>query len=224
MVSFSSNMEQSGWYPEDALLPISGLRHMAVCERQFALVHIEQVWADNIYTAEGSVLHRNVDAPHYETRRGRRLVHALPLACRRLGLSGRADLVEFPAKMDGGSPIPIEFKRGHPKPDDVDEVQVCAQALCLEEMLGIPISHGYLYYHQERRRHEVEIGEGLRSRAETLAKRMHALFDAGKTPVVDRMPKCRVCSLEPVCKPEWSGRGVSTWERWHKLLKESGRS
>lgn len=102
----------SNWYSEDALLPISGLRHVAVCERQFALVHIEQSWADNFYTADGSVLHRNVDTPHYETRRGRRLVHALPLVCRRLGLNGRADLVEFPVAPDGDPPVPVEFKRG----------------------------------------------------------------------------------------------------------------
>ncbi len=210
------------WFPEDALLPLSGLRHMAVCERQFALVHIEQSWADNFYTADGSILHRNVDKPHYETRRGRRLVHALPLVCRRLGIAGKADLIEFPVEGEEEPPVPVEFKRGKPKPDDVDEVQVCAQALCLEEMLGVSISHGYLYYHQERHRHEVLFTEAGRRRVELLAARMHELFRSGRTPVVDRMPKCKVCSLEELCRPQWSGRKSTAWERWQKLAKRDG--
>lgn len=208
------------WYPEDALLPLSGLRHLAVCERQFALVHIEQSWSDNFYTADGSVLHRNVDKPHYETRKGRRLVHALPLVCRRLGLAGRADLVEFPADGDKEAPAPVEYKRGRAKSDDVDLVQVCAQALCLEEMLGVSIARGFLYYHQERHRQEVRLTVCLRRRVETLAMRMRELVLCGKTPVIDRMPKCRVCSLEELCQPQWSGRKNTAWSRWERLLKK----
>jgi len=183
-------------YAEDEFLALSGLRHMAVCERQFALVHIEQSWADNQFTAEGSVLHEAVDTPHYETRRGRRLVHALPLVSRKLGITGKADLVEFPVEGNREPPVPVEFKRGHPKPDDVDEIQVCAQAMCLEEMLGVSVGSGFLYYHQERHRHSVVLTRELRDRVEGLAHRMHELYRAGITPVMGRMPKCRVCSLE----------------------------
>ncbi len=211
-------ISSSDWYPEDALLPISGLRHLAVCERQFALVHIEQSWSDNFYTADGSVLHRNVDKPHYETRKGRRLVHALPLVCRRLGLAGKADLVEFPMDGDDEAPAPVEYKRGKTKRDDVDEVQVCAQAICLEEMLGVSIPRGFLYYHQERHRQEVKLTDDLRQRVESLSIRMRELVHSGKTPLMDRMPKCRVCSLEELCQPQWSGRKATTWERWKRLL------
>lgn len=209
-------------FAEEALLPLSGLRHMAVCERQFALVHIEQSWADNLYTAEGSILHENVDRPHYETRRGRRLVHALPLVSFRLGITGKADLIEFPLDGDNGPPIPVEFKRGKPKKDDVDEVQVCAQALCLEEMLGVEIPFGYLYYHQERHRHEVLFTDSIRCRVELLAARMHELFHSGHTPVVDRMPKCKVCSLVQICCPQWTGRTSTAWERWRHLANKVG--
>lgn len=205
-------------YAEADLLPLSGLRHIAVCERQFALVHIEQSWADNYFTAEGAILHANVDRPHYETRRGRRLVYALPLVSRRLGITGKADLVEFPAGDNAEPPVPIEFKRGHPKPNDVDEVQVCAQALCLEEMLNVSVPFGFLYYHQERHRHEVRLDVELRAHVQSLAVRMHALFGSRQTPVVDRMPKCRVCSLEALCQPHWSERGGIAWTRWLKLL------
>jgi CRISPR-associated exonuclease Cas4 len=220
MATISSNP----LYGEDELLPLSGLRHMAVCERQFALVHIEQSWADNLYTAEGSLLHKNVDTPHYETRRGRRLVHALPLTSRRLGLAGKADLVEFPTGPGGEPPIPIEYKRGHPKPDDVDEVQVCAQALCLEEMLGCSISRAFLYYHQVRHRCEVPLSDKLRIRVETLASRMHELFLSGKTPKMDRMPKCRSCSLDELCKPQWTGAGSRAWERWKAFIPKAGQA
>lgn len=203
-------------YDESALLPLSGLQHLAFCERQWALIHLEQSWAENRLTAEGRVLHDKVDDSHYETRRGMRLVSALPLRCLRLGLSGRADLVEFP-KMRGGAPVPIEYKRGRPKPSDVDEVQLCAQALCLEEMLGIPVPQGQLFYHQTRRRQDLEFTPSLRQRVEHLASRMHALYLASATPRAQRERKCTQCSLIDLCCPDWLGARSDPWAKWTGL-------
>ncbi|HBY62165.1 MAG TPA: CRISPR-associated protein Cas4 [Solibacterales bacterium] len=215
----TSSSEPSTRYREDELLPLSGLRHLAVCERQFALVHIEQSWADNFFTAEGALLHRSVDQPRFETRRGRRLVHALPLHSRCLGVSGRADLVEFPTEQGGDPPVPVEFKRGHPKDDDVDEVQVCAQAMCLEEMLGVVVPQGLIFYHQVRHRSPVPLSAALRSRVEALALQMHNLFRLGRTPVVNRMPKCSTCSLFDLCQPEWTSPKRKIWDNWRHMAR-----
>ena len=217
-----ATLSSDRWYREEELLPISGLRHMAVCLRQFALVHIEQSWVENFYTAEGRILHKNADRPHYETRHGRKLVYALPMLSYRLGLTGKADVVEFPAEGLSEPVAPVEFKRGHPKADDVDEVQVCAQAMCLEEMMGVHIPRGFLYYHQERHRVEVEFSSDLRDRVEALSAAMHKLYQSGETPVVARMPKCRVCSLDGICQPQWSGTQDNVWEKWKSLAERSG--
>ena len=202
-------------YDESALLPLSGLQHLAFCERQWALIHLEQSWAENRLTAEGRVLHEKVDDAHYETRRGMRLVRALPLRSLRVGLSGRADLVEFPVKK--GAPVPVEYKRGRPKHTDIDEVQLCAQGICLEEMLGIEVREGQLFYHQTRRRQEIEFTDALRQRVEYLAGRMHALFDARATPWAAREKKCGQCSLVELCRPEWLTARADPWSRWKSL-------
>jgi CRISPR-associated exonuclease Cas4 len=208
-------------YEEADLLPLSGLQHLAFCERQWGLIHIEQSWEENRLTAEGRVLHDKVDEPHYETREGMRLVRALPLRCLRLGLSGRADLVEFPVRRSaGGPPVPVEFKRGRPKRVDADDVQLCAQALCLEEMTGESIAVGFLYYHQTRHRHEVPIDQMLRSRVERLAARMHELHAKGVTPRAERAPKCAQCSLVELCQPDWLGAKKDPWRRWQALVRK----
>lgn len=207
-------------YDESALLPLSGLQHLAFCERQWALIHVEQSWAENRLTAEGAVLHEKVDEAQYETRHGMRLVRALPLRCLRLGLAGRADLVEFP--LDGGPPVPVEYKRGRPKPGDADEVQLCAQGLCLEEMLGVKLGGGLLFYHRTRRREEVEFGNALRQRVEHLSARMHALHVAGVTPKSKREKKCDQCSLLDLCRPEWLESRADPWSRWNKLAGDRG--
>jgi CRISPR-associated exonuclease Cas4 len=202
-------------FEESGLLPLSGLQHLAFCERQWGLIHIEQSWAENRLTAEGGLLHEKVDHAEYETRGGMRLVRALPLRCLRLGLSGRADLVEFP--IDGGPPAPVEYKRGKPKRDDIDEVQLCAQGLCLEEMLGVAISGGQLYYRQTRHRENVEFTGLLRERVERLTARMHALYEGGATPKAKREKKCAQCSLLELCQPEWLAEWSNPWSRWQKL-------
>lgn len=248
-------------YPESDLLPLSGLQHLAYCERQWALIHLEQFWSENRLTVEGRHLHERADKPGGKSRRDVRIVRGLPIHSLRLGLSGRADVVEFhrlsgapsessqsepgaqatgsfpsgspvesesakgigssPARLRLGfgprgawRPYPVEYKRGKPKPGNCDRVQLCAQALCLEEMLGVTISVGALFYGQTRHRNEVAFDSAIRSETERLAARMHALFGAGVTPRVsyDRK-RCDRCSLYDHCLPKTTGpsRGVGAY-------------
>jgi CRISPR-associated exonuclease Cas4 len=167
-------------FEEDDLLPISALQHLAFCERQWALIHLEQVWQDDGRTAEGVLLHDRAHEPDIETRPGIRVARGLRLRSSRLGLSGQADVVEFITP--GAVPFPIEYKRGRPKRGDWDLVQLCAQALCLEEMLGRRVPAGAFFYGKNRRRMQVEFDTALRVRTEQLAARLHQLWKARKTP------------------------------------------
>ncbi|HEV7589718.1 MAG TPA: CRISPR-associated protein Cas4 [Longimicrobium sp.] len=189
-------------YTEDELLPLSALQHLLFCERQCALIHVEGVWADNSRTLEGTHLHRRADAGPREARRGVLITRAVPLRSLRLGLIGKADVVEWHRRPDGAwQALPVEYKRGRPKRDRSDEVQVCAQALCLEEMMGITIPAGALFYGTSRRRHPVSFEAGLRAATEAAAARLHALVASGRTPTARREPKCESCSLLPLCLP-----------------------
>jgi CRISPR-associated exonuclease Cas4 len=191
-------------FTENDLLPISGLQHLVYCERQWALIHIEQQWAENRLTAQGRVLHEVVDEAPDESRHGVRIVRSLALRSLRLGLTGKADVVEFP--LHGGAAFPVEYKRGKPKPGLCDEVQLCAQALCLEEMLSAPVPAGALYYGKPRRRTEVAFTPELRAETERLAARMHALYAAAQTPrAVYEKKKCGNCSLIELCQPKQLG-------------------
>jgi CRISPR-associated exonuclease Cas4 len=184
-------------YLEADLIPISALQHYVVCPRQCALIHLESVWIENERTAEGRVAHERVDRGGAETRDAVRRAYGVPLRSLRLGLAGRADVVEFHAGPDGGSerPFPIEHKRGRPKRGDEDRVQLCAQALCLEEMMGVPVPAGALFYGQSRRRAEVVFDDALRRRTETVAGEVRALFGAGATPPPPAVAPCKSCSL-----------------------------
>lgn len=192
-------------YTEEDLLPLSALQHLLFCERQAALIHIERVWRDNPLTVEGSHLHERADGGEAESRGDVRIVRSLALRNLRLGLSGKTDVVEFhrvPSSPDLWQPFPIEYKRGKPKTHRADEVQLCAQALCLEEMLGATVPAGALFYAQTRRRTEVLFDAELRRLTEETAARLHRLFDSGVTPRAVREPKCDHCSLLDVCLPE----------------------
>lgn len=190
-------------FTEDDLLPLSALQHLVFCERQCALIHIEGVWADNARTLEGTHLHRKADAGPRETRGDLRITRTVPLRSLRLGLIGKADVVEWHRGADGTwRPFPVEYKRGRPKANRCDEVQVCAQALCLEEMLGMRIPAGALFYGLSRRRQEVLFDEGLRALTENAAARLHAMLASRRTPPARRQPKCDGCSLLPHCIPE----------------------
>ena len=187
-------------YTEDDLLPISALQHLLYCERQCALIHIERVWEENQFTAEGRILHEKVDSGTDCMRSGRRIARSLPLRSLQLGLTGLADVVEFgPGKQDV---FPIEYKRGRKKAANWDRIQLCAQALCLEEMLGHRIDNGALFYGKTRRRQDVAINDELREETAQMAHRLHALFDARVTPrpVFDK--RCPSCSFFSYCLPE----------------------
>lgn len=186
-------------YCEDDLLPISALQHLLFCERQCALIHIEQVWAENLFTAEGRILHETVDSGHSGTRAGVRIVRSLPLRSLHLGLVGLADVVEFgPA---ANEVYPVEYKRGRNKTANWDRVQLCAQAMCLEEMLRVRIDEGALFYGKARRRQRVGLDAGLRAETTETADRLHRLVAAGRTPPASYEPRCDSCSLLELCLP-----------------------
>ncbi|MEX2583660.1 MAG: CRISPR-associated protein Cas4 [Gemmatimonadota bacterium] len=189
-------------YSEDDLLPLSALQHLLFCERQCALIHVEQLWADNRLTVEGSHLHRRVDEAPGETRGDVRIERGIRMRSLRLGLIGRADVVEFHRAAEGECPFPVEYKRGRPKRDRSDEVQICAQALCLEEMLGVPVAAGALFYGVIRRRTDVLFDDALRARTEDAARRLHELVSTGTTPRAAREPKCDGCSMLDLCMPD----------------------
>lgn len=187
-------------YTEDDLLPISAVQHLLYCERQCALIHIERVWEENMFTAEGRVLHTTVDAGEDCVRAGRRIAHSLPLRSMRLGLSGIADVVEFGP--DAGDVYPIEYKRGRSKAADWDKIQLCAQGMALEEMLGVSIPEGAIFYGKTRRRTVVQLDDELRANTVAAALRLHLLITSTQTPAARYGPKCDACSLIALCMPE----------------------
>ncbi|MEO0250502.1 MAG: CRISPR-associated protein Cas4 [candidate division WOR-3 bacterium] len=226
-------------YTEEEFVQLSGLQHLVFCERQCALIQIEQVWSDNPLTLEGSYLHHHTDeeAPRREVRGDVVICRALPLRSFSLGLSGRADVVEFhrvperragehPEKAPQGArlqglpglwtPFPVEYKRGKPKPELCDEVQLCAQALCLEEMLGVPVRTGALFYGKIQRRHNLEFGDMLRELTRSAAKSLHELLERGITPPARKEPKCRGCSLLEICLPQ-AQRGSRSAKKYISL-------
>ncbi len=202
-------------YDEADLLPLSGLQHMAFCNRRWALVQIEGVWEDNRFTAEGKQLHERAHSGEIESRPGVLIRRTLPIHSFRLGLSGQADIVEFlPMKsgspgvrLEGRSgswqPYPIEYKRSRDKAGSIAyQVQLCAQALCLEEMFSVPVNEGAVYDGSAKRRQIVAFDSSLRRQVESLAAQMHALFQAGVTPPPVFKSACGKCSLYELCQPE----------------------
>jgi len=200
-------------YTEDHLLPLSALQHIMFCERQCALIHVEQVWSENRLTVEGRHLHERVDARGSESRGEVRTEFGVFVRSLRLGISGIADAVEFHrVGRDADSesrwqPYPVEYKRGKPKKDHSDEVQLCAQATCLEEMLGTKVPAGALFYGKSRRRAQVVFDESLRRMTEEAAGRLHALVASGETPAPVTDARCRNCSLRDACMPDLSKGG-----------------
>jgi CRISPR-associated exonuclease Cas4 len=198
-------------YTADELLPLSGLQHFLFCRRQWALIHVERQWQENVLTAEGRIMHKRVDDPFFtETRKGVIIARAVPVASYQLGFSGVCDVVEFTEAAEGVTlpgrkglfqPAPVEYKRGKPKLEPSDEAQLCAQAICLEGMLSTSISTGYLYYGQTRHRHAISLTPALRELVHQVAREMHAYFKRGYTPRVKPFKGCRSCSLAGVCLP-----------------------
>ncbi|MBI5308065.1 MAG: CRISPR-associated protein Cas4 [Planctomycetes bacterium] len=198
-------MSYRPYHAEDDLIQLSALQHLVFCERQCALIHIEQVWTENVFTAEGRIMHDKADSNKYESRGNVRIDYSVPLRSLRLGLIGKADVVEFHKKDDGTwHPFPVEYKRGKPKIDDCDKVQLCAQAICLEEMLNVEIPEGSLFYGQTRRREDVVFDNALRMETEETARKVHELIESGVTPRAEYSKKCKQCSLLELCMPRIS--------------------
>ena len=196
---------------EDELVPISALQHMLYCPRQCALIHVERQWAENRFTAEGRILHKRADAGVGERRGNMRIERGVPLRSLRLGVAGIADVIEI---RDDGRLYPVEYKRGRPKTHRADEVQLCAQAMCLEEMLSVTVPEGALFYGRKRRRKAVIFDISLRALTEQTAVETRRMLATGTTPPPEYAPrKCNTCSLRDVCQPR-RPRGPGIVERW----------
>lgn len=204
-VLLMSPPSRPGLEDDDDLVPISALQHQLFCPRQCALIHLEQQWLENAATTQGKILHERVDHGAADRRRGLRVVRGVSLRSRALGVTGRADAVELhrpaPGESPGWRPFPVEYKRGKPKAHRADEVQLCAQAICLEEMFGCTVAEGALFYGVTRRRTIVAIDTELRALTARIAAEVHAMLAGGQTPPPVAMPACAQCSLEPACRP-----------------------
>jgi CRISPR-associated exonuclease Cas4 len=194
---------------DDDVIPLSALQHWLYCPRQCALIHVERLWEENRFTAEGRLLHERTDQPKAERRRGVRTLTAVPVRSARLRVTGIADVVE----LRNGAPYPVEYKRGRPKAHRADEVQLCAQAICLEEMFGVAVPEGALFYGEPRRQTRVALDAELRSLTERVAAEASAALLAGRTPQARyEKRKCGACSLLDQCRPKALGRAsAAAW-------------
>ena len=203
------------YYADDDMLMLSGIQHYMFCPRQWALIHIEQQWNDNRLTAEGKLLHKNVDNPTYRQKNGDAItLRAVNIASHTLGLYGISDAIELipsdsevdaithPRYAGYWKPYPIEYKRGHSKPDERDKVQLAAQVICIEEMYEIHIPKAALFYNETRHREQVTIDDRLRQLTYELSEAMHKTFDSRVTPRAVEQKGCKNCSLRDICSPE----------------------
>lgn len=198
-------------YNEDDYLMISGIQHFAFCRRQWALIHIEQQWTENVHTAMGEIMHKKAHDPCLsEKRKGVLAVRALPVSSKLLGLSGECDVVEFHQREEGVklyghrglySIYPIEYKKGRPKETEADVLQLAAQVMCLEEMFSTDIEEAALFYREIRRRQQVTVTEEMRGRVRAVAEEMHRYYDRHHTPKVKAGRQCNSCSLKEICMP-----------------------
>ena len=206
-------------YGEDDLCMISALQHFLFCPRQCALIHIEQQWVENVYTAEGRVLHERVHNYPRESRRKTRVEFDLPIRSLALGVVGRADIVEFNHQDSGfWQPFPVEYKRGKPKENNSDQVQLCAQAVSLEEMLDCSIPAGALYYGKKKRRAEVIFDHKLREITFETARQLHELLKKEETPPPAYDTACRSCSFFDACLPELAGKKDKVARYFRRML------
>lgn len=199
-------------YKEDDFLMLSGIQHFAFCRRQWALIHIEQQWEENVHTVEGELLHKRAHDPYLSEKRNDVIIsRGLPVFSRSMGISGVCDIVEF-RKAENGVPLhghrgmfevyPVEYKRGRPKDTEIDILQLTAQAMCLEEMLQTEIKEGALYYGEIRRREQVLFTADLKEKVRGNFEEMHQLFERRYTPKVKWSKSCNACSLRDICLPK----------------------
>ncbi|OOF71148.1 CRISPR-associated protein Cas4 [Rodentibacter caecimuris] len=192
---------------ESRLIPLSALQHYAFCPRQCALIHNEQAWEENYLTTQGQLLHERVDSGEPETRKRQRFERNVHLFAEKLGLIGIADMVDWDLK--SGQLKPVEYKRGKPKLDPIDEIQLCAQGLCLEEMTGQSISEGALWYMQARHRVPIVFSDGLRAQTLAVIAQVRELLASGQTPSPVYGKRCKACSLLEICQPKLLARDKS---------------
>ncbi|MFH1130231.1 MAG: CRISPR-associated protein Cas4 [Pseudomonadota bacterium] len=216
-------------FDESDLLPISALQHFVFCERQCALIHLERLWAENRLTSEGRILHERADKPSHETRHDVHVARHMSIRSLRLGLAGIADIVEYyrvgpesqGIALSGHTglwmPYPVEYKRGRPKKDMSDEIQLCAQVLCLEEMHDVIIAEGALFYGTSCRRHTVVINTKIRKNTEKIVEALRNLIGKTKLPEATFAPKCRNCSLVDLCMPQVLGRAHDASAYWTRF-------
>lgn len=199
-------------YNEEDFLQLSGLQHFRFCRRQWALIHIENQWAENWRTVDGTLMHENAHDKDFQETRGDLLItRGMSIFSRTLGVSGECDVLEFRREPGGipltgregfWQPFPVEYKRGKPYPQSGDALQLCAQAMCLEEMLCCAIPQGALYYGELRHRQPVDFSEELRQEVRDNLREMHTLYQRGSTPKVKPTKSCNACSLKEVCMPK----------------------
>ena len=188
-------------------IPLSALQHYAFCPRQCALIHNEQAWAENYLTAQGRALHERVDGGEPETRKGVRFELSVHASAEKLGISGVLDMVEH--ELATGRLKPVEYKRGKPKADNWDKIQLCAQALCLEEMTGKTVTEGALWYQQTRHREPVVFSGSLRQETLAVIEKVRSLLESGATPPPVYGKHCKACSLVEICQPQLMGKDRS---------------
>ena len=194
---------------------ISALEHYSYCPRQCALIHVEQTFDENLYTLRGRAVHERVDEPVVEFQEGGRVERALPLWSKRLGLIGKADVVEF----HGVTPYPVEYKHGAKREREHDDLQLCAQAICLEEMTGKAVPRGAIYYHSSRRRRKVEFTEGLRAEVEIATSEIRRMLSSKTLPPPVNDKRCRHCSLQESCMPSAVGEKARAGEILRTLFQ-----
>ena len=205
-------------YDDEELLPLSALQHFLFCQRQCAFIHVEQLWEENLYTTEGELLHKRAHSGKAEGRPGKRTEFGMPIRSLELGLSGMTDAVEYRAD---GAVVVVEYKRGRPKKGGADEVQLCAQALCLEEMRGLQVAEGALFYGKVKRRKQVAFTEELRDLTRKTAERLHEFVWQGKTPpAVYEAAKCPRCSFLGICLPKKLSGSASAERYLARMLSD----
>ncbi|MFH1244959.1 MAG: CRISPR-associated protein Cas4 [Candidatus Omnitrophota bacterium] len=209
-------------YCEEDFLQLSALQHFIFCPRQCALIHIEQIWLENRFTAEGRIMHEQVDREGSRNIKGVRVERGVYLRSAELGLIGKADVVEFHRDAQGRwVPFPVEYKRGRPKPDDSDKTQLCAQGLCLEEMTRLSVPEGALFYGKPRRRMNVVFDESLRQKTKDAVRALHEFINKRTTPKPVYVPKCDSCSFVGLCLPKVIANRVSVEKYIEEGIRES---
>lgn len=216
-------------YDEEAFLLLSGIQHFAFCKRQWALIHIELQWQENLRTVEGGILHEKTHDNTIKEKRGDLIIsRSMGIFSRTLGITGACDVVEFHKSRDGVTlhgregtykPVPVEYKRGKPKQDNADILQLCAQAMCLEEMLLCTIPEGFLYYGEPKRRLKVVLDEEIREQVKAICREMHELYGRRYTPKVKPTKGCKSCSLTEICLPKL-GKNPSALAYMKKAIAE----